>query len=108
MAYIVEMLDKEAKFTEVQNSQIWLRVFLKLNYKLWKKRCLKKKYAKLVSFDVFDKIVCVEILDRNENPPLYAAVIKHMMHGLCGTLNLKNAYMKRMVHVKIDISSHLC
>ena len=54
-----------------------------------------KSYSKLVSVDVFDKIISAEIPDENDNPHLYAAVIKHMMHGPCGSLNSKNVCMKK-------------
>ena len=54
-----------------------------------------KSHAKLVSVDDFDKIISAEIPDENDNPHLYAAVIKHMMHGPCGSLNSKNVCMKK-------------
>lgn len=45
--------------------------------------------------DVFDKIVCVEILNKNGNPHLYDAVVKHMMHGPYGTLDPTNVCMNK-------------
>ncbi|XP_074313505.1 uncharacterized protein LOC141648681 [Silene latifolia] len=41
----------------------------------------------------FDKFVCAEIPNTN-NPSLRKTVLKHMMHGPCGTLNPKCSCMK--------------
>ncbi|XP_059663506.1 uncharacterized protein LOC132309192 [Cornus florida] len=48
---------------------------------------------KITNADHYDKFVYAEITNENENPTLYAKVVKHMMHGPCGDLNVKNACM---------------
>ncbi|KAG5551379.1 hypothetical protein RHGRI_009707 [Rhododendron griersonianum] len=47
-----------------------------------------KKGHKLVTPEHFDQVISAEIPKENENPHLYAAVLKHMMHGPCGKLNI--------------------
>ncbi|KAG5532360.1 hypothetical protein RHGRI_026852 [Rhododendron griersonianum] len=53
-----------------------------------------KKGHKLVTPEHFDQVISAEIPKENENPHLYAAVLKHMMHGPCGKLNIGNVCMK--------------
>lgn len=42
----------------------------------------------------YDEIVCAELPDEHSNPHLHKMVVKHMLHGPCGDLNLKNVCMK--------------
>ncbi|XP_020275831.1 uncharacterized protein LOC109850265 [Asparagus officinalis] len=49
---------------------------------------------KIVSLDHYDKYVSAEIPNHYENPILYELVKKHMMHGPCGELNMKNVCMQ--------------
>ncbi|KAG5537194.1 hypothetical protein RHGRI_024582 [Rhododendron griersonianum] len=53
-----------------------------------------KKGHKLKTPEHFDQYISAEIPNENENPHLYAAVLKHMMHGPCGKLNVGNVCMK--------------
>ncbi|XP_057755300.1 uncharacterized protein LOC130974430 [Arachis stenosperma] len=43
--------------------------------------------------DDIDKVIKTEIPDKKENPKLYAAVEKYMVHGPCGHLNRKSQCM---------------
>ncbi|XP_057733006.1 uncharacterized protein LOC130948304 [Arachis stenosperma] len=43
--------------------------------------------------DDIDKVIKTEIPDKRENPKLYAAVEKYMVHGPCGHLNRKSQCM---------------
>ncbi|XP_022681717.1 uncharacterized protein LOC105914289 [Setaria italica] len=43
--------------------------------------------SKLKSPDDYDKYISAEISDPNKYPRLHELVVKHMMHGPCGTLN---------------------
>ncbi|GAA0161915.1 hypothetical protein LIER_18122 [Lithospermum erythrorhizon] len=54
---------------------------------------LKPSY-KYLSPEAYDRIVSVELLDKNNDPYLYSLVVKHMMHGPYGNLNPKNICMK--------------
>ncbi|XP_020266488.1 uncharacterized protein LOC109841977 [Asparagus officinalis] len=49
---------------------------------------------KIVSSDHYDKYVSAEIPNQYENPILYELVKKHMMHGPCGELDMKNVCMQ--------------
>ncbi|XP_059629828.1 uncharacterized protein LOC132272751 [Cornus florida] len=49
---------------------------------------------KITKADHYDKFVCAKITSENENPTLYAKVVKHMMYGPYGDLNVKNACMR--------------
>lgn len=53
-----------------------------------------KKSHKLDTRDRFDQFLSAEIPDIKLYPYLYAMVVKHMMHGPCGTLNQTNACMR--------------
>ncbi|KAG5565565.1 hypothetical protein RHGRI_001468 [Rhododendron griersonianum] len=53
-----------------------------------------KRGHKLVTPNHFDQFISAEIPEESENPHLYAAVLKHMMHGPCGKLNIGNGCMK--------------
>ncbi|KAG5517414.1 hypothetical protein RHGRI_037973 [Rhododendron griersonianum] len=53
-----------------------------------------KKGHKLTAPEHFDQFISAEIPDENENPHLYGAVLRHMMHGPCGKLNPSNVCMK--------------
>ncbi|KAL0328120.1 UNVERIFIED_CONTAM: hypothetical protein Scaly_2244600 [Sesamum calycinum] len=47
-------------------------------------------------FEDYDCVVRAEIPDKNEEPELYAAVLKHMIHGPCGQSNSNAPCMKNM------------
>ncbi|KAG5539260.1 hypothetical protein RHGRI_019723 [Rhododendron griersonianum] len=53
-----------------------------------------KRGHKLTSPEHFNQFISAEIPDENENPHLYAAVLRHMMHGPCGKLNPSNVCRK--------------
>ena len=42
----------------------------------------------------YDSIVRAEIPNKAEEPQLHEAVLKHMIHGPCGTLNPRSPCMK--------------
>ncbi|XP_027174556.1 uncharacterized protein LOC113774189 [Coffea eugenioides] len=42
---------------------------------------------KLLNPESYDKIVCAELPDKDRYPHLYSLVIKHMIHGPCGTMD---------------------
>jgi ATP-dependent DNA helicase PIF1 len=48
-----------------------------------------KRDWKIIAPESFDDIVLAELPNRHENSHLYSTVVKHMMHGPCGTLNPK-------------------
>lgn len=52
-----------------------------------------KAEFKIITPEQYDRFVCAELPDKEKNPYLYALVLKHMMHGPCGELNLKNSCM---------------
>ena len=41
-----------------------------------------------------DRIISAEVPDKNTDPVLYEAVVKHMIHGPCGTMNPQCPSMK--------------
>nr|XP_043618634.1 uncharacterized protein LOC122590494 [Erigeron canadensis] len=43
----------------------------------------------------YDEIVSAEIPNEKDNPHLYKMVVKHMLHGPCGILNVDNVCMKK-------------
>ncbi|XP_073028580.1 uncharacterized protein [Primulina eburnea] len=45
------------------------------------------KASKLFHPEAFDRIVCAELPDPHARPYLFSLVVKHMMHGPCGSLN---------------------
>lgn len=53
-----------------------------------------KKAHKLNTVENFDAFISAELPDKHEHPHLYAMVLKHMMHGPCGTLNENNVCMQ--------------
>ncbi|XP_012837726.1 PREDICTED: uncharacterized protein LOC105958267 [Erythranthe guttata] len=53
---------------------------------------LKSEY-KITTPEQFDRFVCAELQDEEKHPELNELVLKHMMHGPCGDLNLKNSCM---------------
>ncbi|XP_020249367.1 uncharacterized protein LOC109826759 [Asparagus officinalis] len=72
------------------------------------------QYDKYVSAEIPDqskhpdKYVSAEIPDQSKHPILYELVKKHMMHGPCGELNMKNSCMKNeecKYHYPHDFSS---
>ncbi|XP_048441363.1 uncharacterized protein LOC125477912 [Pyrus x bretschneideri] len=50
---------------------------------------------KLNSPDDYDQVVRAEIPNPNEEPELYGAVLRHMIHGPCGIHNSRSPCMKR-------------
>ncbi|KAM1736615.1 hypothetical protein ACFX12_014956 [Malus domestica] len=54
-----------------------------------------KENDKLNSPDDYDQMVRAEIPIPNEEPELYGAVLRHMIHGLCGIHNSRSPCMKR-------------
>ena len=54
-----------------------------------------KKDLKIIAPETFNDIVSAELPNKDKNPHLYSTVVKHMMHGPCGALNLENICMKR-------------
>ncbi|KAK4411840.1 hypothetical protein Sango_0257000 [Sesamum angolense] len=44
--------------------------------------------------DDYDHIVRAEIPDKNDEPMLYEVVMRHMIHGLCGEMNVNTPCMK--------------
>ncbi|XP_022841967.1 uncharacterized protein LOC111365659 [Olea europaea var. sylvestris] len=53
-----------------------------------------KRNSKIRNYVQVNEIVSSEISDK-KNPYLYATILKHMMHGPCRNLNLKNVCMKK-------------
>ena len=49
---------------------------------------------KLHSPDDYDRIVRAEIPSKDDEPQLHSAVLKHMIHGPCGTQNQRSPCMK--------------
>ncbi|XP_073042800.1 uncharacterized protein [Primulina eburnea] len=45
------------------------------------------KASKLFHPEAFDRIVCAELPDPHAQPYLFSLVVRHMMHGPCGSLN---------------------
>ncbi|KAF7814060.1 uncharacterized protein G2W53_028029 [Senna tora] len=50
---------------------------------------------KLNSPDVYDQIVKAEIPLQSDQPELYTSVLKHMIHGPCGTINPRSPCMQK-------------
>jgi len=50
---------------------------------------IMKKGCKLTSPDDYDKYISAEIPNKDKYPVLHNLVIKHMLHGPCGALNMK-------------------
>ncbi|XP_060218953.1 uncharacterized protein LOC132645771 [Lycium barbarum] len=55
---------------------------------------------KLLTPEAYDRIVCAELPNSDTNQYLHSLVIKHMMHGPCGTLNPTNSCMKKKGYCK--------
>ncbi|KAL6888323.1 hypothetical protein ACP4OV_009349 [Aristida adscensionis] len=49
---------------------------------------------KLTCLEQYDCVISAELPDKNKYPELHDMVVKHMMHGPCGTLNPKNVCMQ--------------
>ena len=56
-----------------------------------------KTNAKLIAPESFDRVACVELPNKTTHENLYLAVIRHMLHGPCGYLNLNNVCMKKKI-----------
>ena len=50
---------------------------------------------KLNSFDDYDTVVKAEIPNQREEPRLFEAVLKHMIHGPCGGYHTSTPCMKQ-------------
>ncbi|ONM04331.1 DNA helicase-like protein [Zea mays] len=50
--------------------------------------------SKLIVPDQYDAVISAELPDKNRFPELFDMVVKHMMHGPCGHLNMQNTCMK--------------
>ncbi|XP_074305530.1 uncharacterized protein LOC141640746 [Silene latifolia] len=50
--------------------------------------------SKIRTLDQYDEYVCAELPDSAENPRLFSAVVRHMMHGPCGNDNPTNPCMR--------------
>ncbi|XP_071913897.1 uncharacterized protein [Coffea arabica] len=46
-----------------------------------------KPQSKLLNPESYDRVVCAELPDRARYPHLYNLVVKHMIHGPCGTMD---------------------
>nr|XP_043623581.1 uncharacterized protein LOC122595304 [Erigeron canadensis] len=53
-----------------------------------------KPQHKLTTPDQYDKLVCAEIPDPVKYPSLHEKVVRHMIHGPCGSLNPNNPCMQ--------------
>ncbi|XP_058216366.1 uncharacterized protein LOC131327288 [Rhododendron vialii] len=53
-----------------------------------------KKLFKLDTIDKIDAFISAEIPDKKKYPHLYAMVLKHMMHGPCGELDMRRTRME--------------
>ena len=67
-----------------------------------------KKDWKIIAPKTLDDIVSAELPNNDENPHLYSAVVKHMMHGPCGALNLENICMKKTGRCKNHYPRDFC
>nr|XP_043620138.1 uncharacterized protein LOC122591985 [Erigeron canadensis] len=69
----------------------------------FQKRCLPhahfliilKPHCKMYRPEEYDEIVSAEIPNEKDNHHLYKMVVKHMLHGPCGILNVDNVCMKK-------------
>nr|XP_043639169.1 uncharacterized protein LOC122610240 [Erigeron canadensis] len=55
---------------------------------------IMKPQHKLTTPDQYDKLVCAEIPDPVKYPSLHEKVVRHMIHGPCGSLNPNNPCMQ--------------
>ena len=67
-----------------------------------------KKDWKIIAPETFDDIVSTELPNKDKNPHLYSAVVKHMMHGPCDALNSENICMKRTGRCKNHYPRDFC
>ncbi|XP_027167961.1 uncharacterized protein LOC113767954 [Coffea eugenioides] len=68
---------------------------------------LKSKF-KMYTPQEYDKIVCAEIPNKEENEHLYNLVIKHMLHGPCGSLDPTSVCMRKNRTCKNNFSKNFC
>ncbi|XP_027118758.1 uncharacterized protein [Coffea arabica] len=54
-----------------------------------------KQRSKMFSPEAYDRIVSAELPDPKESPYLHSLVLKHMVHGPCGLLNLNSPCMRQ-------------
>ncbi|XP_060210795.1 uncharacterized protein LOC132637774 [Lycium barbarum] len=55
---------------------------------------------KLLTPEAYDEIIRAELPDCNTDPDLHKLVVKHMMHGPCGSLNPTNTCMRKKGYCK--------
>ena len=67
-----------------------------------------KKDWKIITPETFDDIVSTELPNKDKNPHLYSAGVKHVMHGPCDALNLENICMKRTGQCKNNYPRDFC
>ncbi|XP_027066497.1 uncharacterized protein [Coffea arabica] len=68
-----------------------------------------KPEAKALNPEAYDRIASTELPDPKEQNCLYSLVIKHMLHGPCGSLNKENVCMRNGVcknHYQKDYIEH--
>ncbi|XP_071913922.1 uncharacterized protein [Coffea arabica] len=68
---------------------------------------LKSKF-KMYTPEEYDKIVCAEIPNKEKNEHLYNLVIKHMLHGPCGSLDPTNVCMRKNGTCKNNFPKNFC
>nr|XP_027098788.1 uncharacterized protein LOC113718064 [Coffea arabica] len=68
---------------------------------------LKSKF-KMYTPEEYDKIVCAEIPNKEKNEHLYNLVIKHMLHGPCGSLDPTSVCMRKNGTCKNNFPKNFC
>ncbi|XP_027177834.1 uncharacterized protein LOC113776981 [Coffea eugenioides] len=68
---------------------------------------LKSKF-KMYTPEEYDKIVCAEISNKEKNEHLYNLVIKHMLHGPCGSLDPTSVCMRKNRTCKNNFLKNFC
>ncbi|XP_071903985.1 uncharacterized protein [Coffea arabica] len=67
-----------------------------------------KQGSKMYSPEAYDRIVCAELPDINEHEYLHSLVVKHMMHGPCGTMNPTCVCMRLHIGCKDRYPKQFC
>ncbi|XP_071930166.1 uncharacterized protein [Coffea arabica] len=68
---------------------------------------LKDKW-KMHSPEEYDRIVSAELPDRIRSPYIFSLVVKHMLHGPCGSLNPKSPCMRQNKKCKNNYPKDFC
>jgi len=58
---------------------------------------MRKQSHKLKSPEQYDEIICAELPNKEDNPHLSGAVVKHMMHRPRGELDRNNTCMTKKI-----------